>query len=129
MNLDMYPRTNLRIHFGRFGVPDVVVSDNGLQFACEESKQFATQWQFSHVTTSPRYPQSNGKVENAVKTAKQSMRKAIDDKADVLPMLPVLLQTEPAAQLEAPGQLEIRKEKQARFYSRTSKKLSRCCSL
>ena len=41
----------------------------------------------------------------------------------LLPMLPVLLQTEPAAQREAPGQLKIRKEKQARLYNRTSKKL------
>ena len=75
--------TKLRIHFARFGVPDVVVSDNGPQFACDEFKQFATRWQFSHVTASLRYPQSNGKVENAVKRAKQLMRKAIDDKADV----------------------------------------------
>ena len=147
--------TKLRIHFARYGVPDVVVSDNGPQFACEEFKQFATRWQFSHVTSSPRYPQSNGKVENAVKTAKQLMRKAIDDKADVylafldyrntpteamhtspaqrmfarrtrtlLPMLPVLLQTEPAAQREAPGQLKSRKNKQARLYNRQSKKLA-----
>ena len=41
----------------------------------------------------------------------------------LLPMLPVLLQTEPAAQREDPGQLKIRKEKQARLYNRTSKKL------
>ena len=75
--------TKFRIHFARFGVPDVVVSDIGPQFACEEFKQFATLWQFSHVTASPRYPQSNGKVENAVKTARQLMRKAIDDKEKV----------------------------------------------
>ena len=41
----------------------------------------------------------------------------------LLPMLRVLLQTEPAAQREAPGQLTIRKEKQARLYNRTSKTL------
>ena len=84
-----------------------------------------------------------------MKTAKRLMRKAIDEKVDVylafldyrntateamhtspaqrsrtlFPMLPVLLQTEPAAQREAPGQLMIRKEKQARLYNRTSKKL------
>ena len=47
--------TKLWIHFARFGVPDVVVSDNGPQFACEEFKQFPTRWQFSHVPASPPY--------------------------------------------------------------------------
>ena len=75
--------TKLRIHFPLFGMPDVVVSDNGQQFACEEFMQFGTRWPFGHVRASPRYPQSNGNVENAVKTAKQLSRKAIDDKADV----------------------------------------------
>ena len=31
---------------------------------------FAKKWGFQHVTSSPWYPQSNGKVENAVKTIK-----------------------------------------------------------
>ncbi|KAI0227412.1 hypothetical protein LSAT2_022149, partial [Lamellibrachia satsuma] len=59
--------TKLRIHFARFGVPDKVISDNGPQFACEEFKLLAKRWEFEHITSSPRYPQSNGKVENAVK--------------------------------------------------------------
>ena len=31
---------------------------------------FAKKWGFQHITSSPWYPQSNGKVENAVKTIK-----------------------------------------------------------
>ena len=31
---------------------------------------FAKTWGFDHVTSSPRYPQSNGKAENAVKAVK-----------------------------------------------------------
>ena len=39
-------------------------------------------WEFSHQTSSPRYPSSNGKVENAIKTAKMLMMKAVEDKQD-----------------------------------------------
>ena len=56
--------------FSRYGVPDQVMSDNGPQFSSAEFRSFATQWGFEHITASPRYPQSNGKVENAVKTVK-----------------------------------------------------------
>ena len=53
--------------FSRYGVPDQVMSDNGPQFSSAEFRSFATQWGFDHITS---YPQSNGKVENAVKTVK-----------------------------------------------------------
>ena len=57
-------------------MPDIVRSDNGPQFSSFEFARFAREWQFSHVTFSPHYAQSNGKMENAVKIAKQLRRKA-----------------------------------------------------
>ena len=66
----------LKKHFARYGIPDKVVSDNGPPFSGKEFKQFAKAYEFKHVTSSPLYPKSNGKVENAVKTAKRLMRKA-----------------------------------------------------
>ena len=56
--------------FTRHGIPDVVVSDNGPQFASTELASFVKKWNFEHVTSSPRYAQSNGKTENVVKTVK-----------------------------------------------------------
>ncbi len=56
----------LKSLFTRYGVPDTVVSDNGPQFSSEEFTKFAKQWHFEHITSSPRYPQSNGKAENAL---------------------------------------------------------------
>ena len=66
----------LKSQFARFGIPDICMSDNGPQFSSEEFAQFSKAWEFKHITSSPSFPQSNGKVERAVKTAKGLMQKA-----------------------------------------------------
>ena len=62
--------------FARFGLPDVLVSDNGPQFASAEFAVFVKQKGITHVTSSPHYAQSKGKAENAVKTLKLLFAKA-----------------------------------------------------
>ena len=66
--------------FSRYGVPDQVISDNGPQFVSSEFTTFAQQWGFEHVTSSPKYPQLNGKDENAVKTVKMLFTKCQDSR-------------------------------------------------
>lgn len=66
----------LKAHFARQGIPDIVVSDNGPQYASQEFKRFCQLWEIQHKTSSPGYPQSNGMAESAVKTAKRLMMKA-----------------------------------------------------
>jgi len=65
--------------FARFGIPEVVVSDNQTCYSSREFASFAKEWDFKHVTTSPTYPQSNGLAEKTVQTVKRILSKAKAD--------------------------------------------------
>jgi transposase InsO family protein len=73
---------HLKNHFARHGLPDVVMSDNGPPFQSAEFKAFAVAWEFNHITSSPRYSQSNGKIEKSVKTVKNLMKKSVEAHSD-----------------------------------------------
>ena len=60
------------------GIPDLVVSDNGPQFASEEFKEFGRSYNFNHVTSSPNYPAVNGEAERSVRTVKEIFKKSKD---------------------------------------------------
>ena len=62
--------------FARHGIPEVVISDNGPQYSCQDYKDFASKWGFQHKTSSPVYPQSNGLAERTVQTVKNLLQKA-----------------------------------------------------
>lgn len=68
--------TKLKRHFSVHGAPHMLISDNWRQFTSQCFKDFATQWDFNHVTSSPEYPQSNGLAERAVRSTKQLMEKS-----------------------------------------------------
>uniref|UniRef100_A0A8C6ULU0 Gypsy retrotransposon integrase-like protein 1 n=1 Tax=Neogobius melanostomus TaxID=47308 RepID=A0A8C6ULU0_9GOBI len=70
-----------KAQFARHGQPDRVITDNGPQFTSAFAR-FASEWEFEHVTSSPRYPKANGKAESAVKIAKNLLRKAARDGND-----------------------------------------------
>ncbi|EZA62194.1 hypothetical protein X777_02820 [Ooceraea biroi] len=53
----------LKSCFIRWGIPNIIRSDNGPQFTSREFKNFAKTWNFKHVTSNPIYPRSNGMVE------------------------------------------------------------------
>ena len=59
-------------------MPDIVVSDNGPQYASKKFKAFATNYGFTHVTSSPLSQQSNGEAERAVRTIKTILKKNDD---------------------------------------------------
>ncbi|UYV80018.1 K02A2.6-like [Cordylochernes scorpioides] len=71
--------------FARHGIPETVVSDNGTQFgAAREFANFARQYGFTHVTSSPRFPQSNGMAEAGMKIAKLILKKNQDPSLGLL---------------------------------------------
>ena len=83
--------TNLRMetvishckkNFSRFGHPEIVCSDGALSFCNKEFQNFAREWEFQHVTSSPYHQQGNGKAESAVKIAKQLINKAEEENKD-----------------------------------------------
>ena len=66
----------LKSHFARHGIPERVVSDNGPPYNFHEFAAFSKAYGFEHITSSPGYPQSNGKAESAVKAAKSRIKKS-----------------------------------------------------
>ena len=48
--------SSLKSSFCRTGIPDQVWTDQGPQFTSQAFQDFAKQWGFEHITSSPRYP-------------------------------------------------------------------------
>ena len=70
--------SHLKAIFARHGIPETVISDNGPQYSSAEFSKFGQEWGFTHVTSSPKYPQSNGEAERTVQTIKNLLTKAED---------------------------------------------------
>ncbi|VDI06076.1 Hypothetical predicted protein [Mytilus galloprovincialis] len=68
----------LKSTFSRCGIPDIFYSDNGVQFSSLEFKDFAKDYGFQHLTSSPTYAQSNGQAERTVQTIKSLLKKSKD---------------------------------------------------
>ena len=76
--------THCKSIFARHGIPEVITSDNGPQFSAQKFAKFATMYGFTHLTSSPYYPQGNGEAERAVQTIKNLLRKSQDPYLAVL---------------------------------------------
>ena len=70
--------TQIKSVFATHGIPHIIISDIGPQFVGWEFNFFAQECGFTHVTSCPRYPRSNGEAGRAVRTIKNLVKKAAD---------------------------------------------------
>ena len=67
--------SHMKSIFARLGIPIECHSDGGPQFDSYASSNFAKEYGFKHIFSSPHYPQSNGMAESAVKIVKTMLKK------------------------------------------------------
>ena len=65
----------------RHGLCMELCNDNS-PFNSAEFRRFAEAYDFKRTTSSPHYPQSNGRAEQAVKVCKRLKQKALEDRSD-----------------------------------------------
>ena len=61
--------------FATHGLPNMVISDNGIGFASEEFRDFVIKNWILQVKRAPKHPSSNGVVERSVRITKDEMKK------------------------------------------------------
>jgi transposase InsO family protein len=66
----------LNHNFQKFGLVEEIYSDNGPCFKSDKFASFCHQLEIAHQTSSPHYHQSMGRVERAIQTVKQILKKA-----------------------------------------------------
>ena len=64
----------LKEMFSEHGIPEVLCSDNGPQYASPQFTDFCIAWGISHETSSLHYLQSNGFAKACVKSAKHALQ-------------------------------------------------------
>ena len=93
--------------FSECGVPQTVMTDNSPPFSSKKCAAFANRYRFDHITSSPRYPQSNGFIERMVQTVKQCMRKCICAAAGHDPNLAMLIYRATPLTISIPSPAEL----------------------
>ena len=65
----------LKSHVARFGIPSLVISNNGAQYVLEKFRPFAAKWDFEHQTSASGHRNAYGKAEPAVKATRLMISK------------------------------------------------------
>ena len=94
--------TLLERHFASHGTSQVLITDNARQYTSNKFEEFSHQWNFEHVTSSPRYPQANF-AEEAVERAKSLLSLCEKNNSDVYFGLLMLRNTPRDGHLKSPA--------------------------
>lgn len=65
--------------FSRFGLPKLLVSENGPKLTSADFREFLKKLKIKHIYSPPYYPATNGAAENFVRTIKDKVEKMIRD--------------------------------------------------
>lgn len=68
--------------FSSYGAPDYFLSDN-VPYNSKLFKDFAKEWHFEAITSSPYYPKGNGLAEKGVSIAKSLLKKSVITNVDI----------------------------------------------
>ena len=90
---------------GENGVPVKLISDNGVHFTAYEFTQFAKQYGFEIILSSPRYAHGHALIERHVQTIEKCMMKCKANGQDFDLALLALRATPLDATLQSPGEL------------------------
>ena len=74
--------THTKRIFSKFGIPKIIMSDNGPEFIGKGYQDFVKQWDIDHDSSSPHYPESNGLVKRTIQTVKRTLTKSFEDNQD-----------------------------------------------
>ena len=78
----------------RFGVPHVLISDNGLQFDSKTFRSYCDELEITNRYSTPAYPQGNGQSKAGNKVKVNGLKKKLDDaKGNWVEELPHVLWT------------------------------------
>ena len=63
----------------KFGVPHILISNNGLQFDSKSFRRYCGELGNSNRYSTPAYPQENGQAEATNKVIMSGLKKMLDD--------------------------------------------------
>ena len=69
----------LRSLFARYGLPKIIVTDNGTQFTSSVFESFCRNNGISHKRSAPYHPSTNGEAERFVQSFKTGIKTATGD--------------------------------------------------
>ncbi|UYV63771.1 hypothetical protein LAZ67_2005576 [Cordylochernes scorpioides] len=72
----------LKFVFARYGIPKIIMYDNGPQFNNYMFKKFEKDWDFKPITSSPLHPKFNSLVERNLQTIENLIKKASQAEED-----------------------------------------------
>ena len=107
--------SKLKLIFSEFGIPNFFISDNARQYDSAEFRKFEAEYRydFKHETSSPRYPQCNGKSERFVGIVKKTLQKAYEAREDPAIALLCLRTTPIETGLTSPAEMMFGRKNQS----------------